>query len=203
MLHGNPSVEDLSGRSHRIDLARERGGTEVDTGRRDDLMEPWPHPMPMEWWIRKSTELFHRYDLDESGSINADTEELSQLALNISWQLQQNFGVDQPSPSEIETLTANLGRFDHSRKALSLEQFQQWYLSEVLGRDAKQRRRGHRIEPTQRACSTHQDKDANARVRQQSSTKLRTRHRHEREGHFGRPRGAEHSSATTKSTYIQ
>ena len=112
--------------------AREREGTEADTGRRNDLMEPWPHPMPMEWWIRKSTELFHRYDLDESGSINADTEELSQLTLNISWQLQQNFGVGQPSPSEIEALTANLGRFDHSRKALSLEQFQQWYLSEVL-----------------------------------------------------------------------
>ena len=112
--------------------ARERGGIEADTGRRNDPMEPWPHPMPMEWWIRKSTELFHRYDLDESGSINADTEELSQLTLNISWQLQQNFGVGQPSPSEIEALTANLGRFDHSRKALSLEQFQQWYLSEVL-----------------------------------------------------------------------
>ena len=93
---------------------------------------PWHHRMSVEWWNVKTTELFHRYDLDDSGSISADTEELLQLCLKISWQLQEKFEVRQPNVAELESLIGNLGEFDQHRNALSLEQFQRWYLSEVL-----------------------------------------------------------------------
>jgi len=93
---------------------------------------PWPHPMPQLWWNDYTAQLFQRYDLDDSGGISADTEELLQLCMNLSWQLQNKFSILQPSMPELQSKIAHFGALNVNRNNLTLKQFQTWYISEVL-----------------------------------------------------------------------
>jgi len=62
-------------------------------------------------------ELFHRYDLDGSGTVNTQ-EELQMLALNVSFKL--NIHADQ-----------DIFRSEDDTLSMSLEEFTQWFYSKV------------------------------------------------------------------------
>jgi len=68
---------------------------------------------------------FHRYDLDESGTLNTN-EELQQLATNLSFKLRLPL-----TGEEIDRIVSSAGELS-SENAWTLDQFRQWFKDEFV-----------------------------------------------------------------------
>lgn len=71
-------------------------------------------------------EFFHRYDLDESGTINSN-EELRQLSTNLSFKLRLTLRGD-----EIDLLVKSAGELDYDNE-WQVEDFGEWFKATFLG----------------------------------------------------------------------
>jgi len=71
-------------------------------------------------------EFFHRYDLDESGTINSN-EELRQLSTNLSFKLRLSLRGD-----EIDSLVKSAGELDYDNE-WQVEDFGEWFKVTFLG----------------------------------------------------------------------
>merc|ERR1711988_1199606 len=71
-------------------------------------------------------EFFHRYDLDESGTINSN-EELRQLSTNLSFKLRLTLRGD-----EIDSLVKSAGELDYDNE-WQVEDFGEWFKMTFLG----------------------------------------------------------------------
>jgi len=71
-------------------------------------------------------EFFHRYDLDESGTINSN-EELRQLSTNLSFKLRLSLRGD-----EIDSLVKSAGDLDYDNE-WQVEDFGEWFKATFLG----------------------------------------------------------------------
>jgi hypothetical protein len=71
-------------------------------------------------------EYFHRYDLDESGTLNSN-EELKQLSTNLSFKLRLTL-----TGNEIDALVHSGGELDHENE-WQVEEFGEWYKETFLG----------------------------------------------------------------------
>jgi hypothetical protein len=76
-------------------------------------------------------EFFHRYDLDESGTINSN-EELRQLSTNLSFKLRLTLRGD-----EIDSLVKSAGELDYDNE-WQVEDFGEWFKTTFLGTGVQQ-----------------------------------------------------------------
>lgn len=76
-------------------------------------------------------EFFHRYDLDESGTINSN-EELRQLSTNLSFKLRLTLRGD-----EIDLLVKSAGELDYDNE-WQVEDFGEWFKATFLGTGIKE-----------------------------------------------------------------
>merc|ERR1711918_312785 len=68
---------------------------------------------------------FHRYDLDESGTLNTN-EELQQLTTNLSFKLRLPL-----TGEEIDRIVSSAGELS-GENAWTLDQFRQWFKDEFV-----------------------------------------------------------------------
>ena len=99
--------------------------------------EPPPAPLPYADLDMSDEELeaelekyFHRYDLDESGTLN-DNEELQQLCTNLCFKLQLELAGD-----EIDAVVGCAGNLNDDN-AWDVEEFCEWFSERFLGGDAE------------------------------------------------------------------
>merc|ERR1711975_115498 len=71
-------------------------------------------------------EYFHRYDLDESGTLNSN-EELKQLSTNLSFKLRLTLTGD-----EIDTIVEAAGELNDENE-WKVDEFGEWYKDSFLG----------------------------------------------------------------------
>jgi predicted outer membrane repeat protein len=98
-----------------------------------ELLPPPPSPPPLAKLDMETEALdqliidyFHRYDLDESGTINSN-EELKQLSTNLSFKLRLTLTGD-----EIDALVHAGGELDNENE-WQVEEFGEWYKESFLG----------------------------------------------------------------------
>jgi len=99
--------------------------------------DPPPAPLPYADLDMSDEELaaelekyFHRYDLDESGTLN-NNEELQQLCTNVCFKLELQLAGD-----EIDAVVACAGNLSNVN-AWSVEEFCEWFSERFLGGDAE------------------------------------------------------------------
>ena len=92
---------------------------------KSEHVNPGPdNEMEQEELIRLIATYFHRYDLDESGTL--DSEELSQLATNLSFKLRLPL-----TGEEIDVLVNSVGVLEND-DAWDLHDFTQWFKAKFL-----------------------------------------------------------------------
>lgn len=96
-----------------------------------DVLPPPPPPVPTqemetEMLDKLIDEYFHRYDLDESGTLNSN-EELKQLATNLSFKLRLTLTGD-----EIDAIVEAAGNLSDENE-WTVDEFGEWYKDNFLG----------------------------------------------------------------------
>jgi len=106
----------------------------------------------METVKRAVGELFARYDLDGSGSINSQ-EEAQMLALNVSYKLSINLDRDR---------LASMAGEQHAA-AMSLDDFTQWFYADVLEGSLKEKMDAPKQQDEVEDFEDEEDENSNAR----------------------------------------